>query len=85
MTKLVTNVCGAWLEGHNACVKVDHVEREPWVAFTSRPDRQLIYRICKPFYETFKHQAVYLHNLGLPDNSICDRFAKRDGVRVYYF
>lgn len=38
------------------------------------------------FMKLLKHQAVYLHNLGLPENSICDRSVERDaGVRVYYF
>lgn len=49
-------------------------------------DQKIIYGICTSFYETFQHQAVYLYNLGLPENSICDRSVKREkGVRVYYF
>ena len=49
-------------------------------------DRNIIYGICTSFYETFQHQAAYLHNLALPESSICDRTVKRDeGVEFTIF
>lgn len=72
--------------GHGVHTRWTPRKMNCWLLLPFDQDRKITYRICKPFYETFKHQAVYLYNLGLPENSIYDRSVKRDkGVRVYYF